>query len=324
MEQFRTPVSISTAAFHLHHGHRILALGSCFAQEAGNKLRDAGMQTLVNPWGTLFNTPALLHILEQVQSGASADSNYFTESDGRYLSPEYPSAVQGKDANTLQKNIRNLNVEVSAYLHQTDCVLLTLGTAWVYRHKAQEQIVASCHKIPAGHFEKILLTPEMQIASLKACIQQLRAFHSGIQIILTVSPVRHTRDTLPLNAVSKSVLRYACHAICEAIEGCSYFPSFEIMQDDLRDYRFYQADMIHPSAVAVDYIWEQFSRCYFNAETLQIQGEIAQLQKGLQHRPRTDVENYYKKILGQIEATERKHRIALQSLREKVYSIQQG
>lgn len=324
MHHFRTPVNIMPAEFKLHHGHKLLAVGSCFAQEAGHKLKGAGMQTLVNPWGTLFNTPALLHILEQVKSGALADSKYFTESDGRYLSPEYPSAMQGKDADALQQNIRDCNAEVSAYLHQTDCVLLTLGTAWVYRHKEQEQIVASCHKIPADAFEKILLTPEMQIESLTSCLQILRTFNPGMQCILTVSPVRHTRDTLPLNAVSKSVLRYACHAIVEQMEGCSYFPSYEIMQDDLRDYRFYQADMIHPSAVAVDYIWEQFSGCYFGAETLQIQGEIAQLQKGLQHRPRTDAEGYYQKILGQIEATELKHGIDLQSLRDTAGSLQQS
>jgi hypothetical protein len=317
MDTFRTKVSVPPAKNKIHFGHRILSIGSCFAVEAGQKFLDGGMQTLVNPWGTIFNTPALLHILQRAVAQTAAMPEHFTSADDRCLSGAYPSAMYGVDAAELHQRIHEKNIEVTSFLQQTDYLLLTLGTAWVYRHLDTGNIVASCHKMPAAAFEKILLSPEEQTASMLELIQLLRQLNPKMQCILTVSPVRHTRDTLPLNAVSKAVLRYACHAVTEQVADCSYFPAFEIMQDDLRDYRFYEADMIHPSSVAISYIWDLFSTNYFDAETLTIQDRISKLRQAVQHRPRAQTTAYYQQVLTQITEVEQHLGISLLALKDQ-------
>jgi hypothetical protein len=163
--------------------------------------------------------------------------------------------------------------------------MITYGTAWVYQRQDTGEIVSNCHKMPAAAFAKSLLTQKQILASFDAFYRHLKAMNPVIKLVLTVSPVRHLKDTLALNSVSKSLLRLCCHTITEQYPGVDYFPAYEIMMDDLRDYRFYKSDMIHPSADAEDYIWERFLECYASASLREFIAKWQVIQSALKHKP---------------------------------------
>jgi len=163
--------------------------------------------------------------------------------------------------------------------------MLTYGTAWVYQRKETGETVANCHKLPAAMFTKSLLTEEMIFSSFKTFYEQLKKFNPTIKIIITVSPVRHLKDTLELNNVSKSMLRVACHTISNRFEDVEYFPAFELMMDDLRDYRFYKPDKLHPTTEAEDYIWEKFMERFFSPELKDFVGKWNVILSALRHKP---------------------------------------
>jgi hypothetical protein len=164
-------------------------------------------------------------------------------------------------------------------------LMITYGTAWVYERKETGEVVANCHKMPNTLFTKSLLSQQAIADSFDAVYKELKKFNPAIKIILTLSPVRHVKDTLELNSVSKSVVRAACHVISGSFADVSYFPAYEIMMDDLRDYRFYKADMIHPTDVAEEYIWEKFSEKYFSVELKLFLSQWKEIQQAINHRP---------------------------------------
>jgi hypothetical protein len=163
--------------------------------------------------------------------------------------------------------------------------MITYGTAWTYTRKDTGEVVANCHKVPAHQFEKELCTQKRMLDSFGECYSKLKAFNPNLNIILTVSPVRHLKDTLELNSVSKSVLRLTCHTLTQQHADVHYFPAYEILLDDLRDYRFYKSDMIHPSADAEEYIWAKFCRQYVDDHTLAFLEKWKKIRSALQHKP---------------------------------------
>lgn len=283
---FRTEIQPRLPDWRITHQTPVLSLGSCFAERAGEKLYRYHMPVSVNPWGTLFHPLAIEDILTEALSGKLADIQPLIEHYEMYYSLRFPSALYGNTPENLQENIQETHRYISEVFPQFRYILITLGTAWVYRHRQTGRLVASCHKVPLREFDKVLLTPDQVVQSVGEIIAQTRAIRSDIRFILTVSPVRHTKDTLELNAVSKSVLRYACHQLTEIGREVAYFPAYEIMMDDLRDYRFYTSDHIHPSEEAIDYIWEVFSNAFFAPETIALNEAIDSLVSGLEHRPR--------------------------------------
>jgi hypothetical protein len=174
---------------------------------------------------------------------------------------------------------------VHSFLETTSRILITYGTAWSYSRKDTGEAVANCHKLPQGNFQKRLLNSDEVVESFGLLFNRLRNLNPDISIILTLSPVRHLRDTLELNSVSKAVLRVACHHIAEQFESVEYFPAYEMMMDDLRDYRFYKSDMLHPTEDAEDYIWDKFSEKYFTSETKTFLKEWGSVLAALAHRP---------------------------------------
>ena len=170
-------------------------------------------------------------------------------------------------------------------LAHTDLVILTFGTVFVYQLKANGEMVANCHKVPQKQFDKKLLSVEEIVSGFQAIKEKIEKLNPNIRFLLTVSPVRHTREGLPQNNLSKSILRMACHELCEAHSNVSYFPAYEIMLDDLRDYRFYEKDLIHPNEQAQDYIWQQFSQTHFDDETLSFVNEWSKVKSALAHKP---------------------------------------
>ncbi|MBC8084326.1 MAG: GSCFA domain-containing protein [Hymenobacter sp.] len=264
---------------------RVLTIGSCFSDTIGGRLADAKVSALVNPFGTVFNPVAACKLL-RAAAGEEADwQQHLVEARGRWQSYDLHATLGADSPVELLQTLQQLLRDTGVFLATADVVILTLGTAWAYRLLETDELVSNCHKMPAEKFSKELLTPDEIINAVAETHAYLRQRNPKLRFVLTVSPVRHLKDTLPLNAVSKSVLRVACHYLSELLPDVSYFPAYELLLDDLRDYRFYAADMLHPSAVAEDYIWERFAQTYFDGEFGRFRKEWEAVRQALSHRP---------------------------------------
>ena len=264
---------------------RVLTIGSCFADSLGERLRLNKVTTLANPFGTVFQPLALAQLLRAAAGEPQDWQQHVVEARGRWQSFDFHGSVGAESPVELLQAIQENVRRVGDFVRTADAVVLTLGTAWAYRLRETGELVSNLHKLPAGLFEKELLTADEIVNGLAEVHALLRRLNPNVRIVLTVSPVRHLKDTLPLNAVSKSVLRVACHYLSELLPGVSYFPAYELLLDDLRDYRFFAADMLHPSPVAEDYIWDKFARAYFDADFGRFRKEWAAVRQALSHRP---------------------------------------
>jgi hypothetical protein len=282
---FRTELTIAPQERLLPRTARVLTVGSCFADSIGERLRLNKVNALVNPFGTVFQPLALAQLLRAAAGEEQDWQQHVVEARGRWQSYDFHSTIGAESPVELLQTIQDTVRRVGDFVRTADAVVLTLGTAWAYRLRETGELISNLHKLPASLFEKELLTADEIVNSLAEVHALLRRVNPNIRIVLTVSPVRHIKDTLPLNAVSKSVLRVACHYLSELLPNVSYFPAYELLTDDLRDYRFYAADMLHPSDVAEDYIWERFARAYFDADFGRFRKEWAAVRQSLGHRP---------------------------------------
>ncbi|MCE7990804.1 MAG: GSCFA domain-containing protein [Roseivirga sp.] len=263
----------------------ILSMGSCFASDIGQQLIDHKFPVTINPGGILFNPLSLFELLEMSVKDSQPAGITYLEHDGVFLNHQFHSDVNASSRPTLEEQISGVKTDVREGLKHANLVILTFGTAWVYRLKADNSLVANCHKVPQSSFNKELLTVEkivQHFTSFKELIQEL---NPTVKFLLTVSPVRHIKDTIPLNSVSKSVLRLACHQIRENFAETDYFPSYELMMDDLRGYRFYKKDMIHPNEQAIDYIWQKFVATFLSDTTRTFVGDWTKIRSAMQHKP---------------------------------------
>ncbi len=284
MPTFRTELILPRAPFQWGMGNPVLTVGSCFAELMGRQLAENKLPVLINPFGILFNPVSIGKLITgAVHNTPLADA--WVERQGTWFHYDFHSRFAANQHEALQQQLERAMASTHRFLQRTDVLLLTFGTAWVYTLKATGEVVANCHKVPAGQFERRLLSLREITEAFKRCYLALKELRAPLQIILTVSPVRHTKDTLPLNQVSKSTLRVACHELAQSLPDVHYFPSYELMMDDLRDYRFYQPDMIHPSEVAEAYIWQKFSEAYLTPEAKDFIGEWTEVRKAMAHRP---------------------------------------
>jgi len=282
---FRTELTIAPQERQLARTARVLTVGSCFADSIGARLRLNKVTALVNPFGTVFQPLALAQLLRAAAGEEQDWQQHVVEARGRWQSYDFHSTIGAESPVELLQLIQETVSRVGEFVRTADTVVLTLGTAWAYRLRETGELVNNLHKLPASLFEKELLTADEIVNGLAEVHALLRRANPDIRIVLTVSPVRHIKDTLPLNAVSKSVLRVACHYLSELLPGVSYFPAYELLTDELRDYRFYASDMLHPSEVAEDYIWDKFARAYFDADFGRFRKEWAAVRQSLGHRP---------------------------------------
>ncbi|MFZ5973226.1 MAG: GSCFA domain-containing protein [Bacteroidota bacterium] len=284
MDNFRTELILAKAA-PIHHAMPVVTAGSCFADHIGSRLKDTKFPCLANPFGVAYS-PVAIHnnLLAALRGTAPAAQGYLQQEEG-WKHFQFHSRWWAATQQELQTALTKTLTETASFLASADVVLLTYGTAWVYKHRATEQLVANCHKMPAKEFDKLLLSPAQIIESFGVWHQALRSVRPHVRIILTVSPVRHIKDTLELNQVSKAALRLACHYITQQFSNTEYFPAYELLMDDLRDYRFYDRDLIHPSGTAIDYIWQKFSERYFDRYTQQRIEKINAIRQALAHRP---------------------------------------
>jgi hypothetical protein len=275
---------IPSYPFSISHQSKILSLGSCFAQTIGQKMVDAKFDCLTNPFGTIFNPHSLEILLEAALFQDRFEENLICERDGLFL---HYYAHSDLVANTKEKLIEQLMIQrnqIRVYLEQGTHLILTLGTAWVYELE-EFGTVANCHKQPSSLFSKRLLTIEEMESRLWNLFDNFSRVYPNLKIILTVSPVRHIKDGVAENQLSKSLLRVLCSDLEKRNSSVSYFPAYEIMIDELRDYRFYKSDLIHPTVEAEDYIWQKWQSSHFSAETQTKTEEIRKINLELAHRP---------------------------------------
>ena len=284
MNEFRTVVSTPKATAQISLKHRILTIGSCFSDTIGQQLRVCKFDTLVNPFGVIYNPFSIHSLLAQTISNTPPASQSFLISQDIHLHYDYHSSFGALTRETLESNLIDKISRTHAFIEAANWLIITYGTAWVYELAETHQIVANCHKMPAALFQKRLMTTEESCRSFREMYDALKKINPDIKIVVTVSPVRHIKDTLPLNQVSKSVLRLICHTITTEFQDVEYFPSYEMMIDDLRDYRFYKSDMIHPTEQAEDYIWKNFIDTLLDTNAQKFVNEWKSIRAALSHR----------------------------------------
>jgi hypothetical protein len=286
MIDFRTTLQPPPAPFQIGHRDRLLLLGSCFTEHIGARLAAHRFHALLNPFGIVYNP---LSIAEGLRRLWRADRPFtrreLAEQGGLWHSWAHHGAFSRPHPAAALEAMNAAYHAGAAQLRQAQCLLLTLGSAQVFQLRHNGRIVANNHKAPAALFDERRLTQREILRALIPILQQIAAEKPDFKVILTVSPVRHLRHGLVENQRSKAELLLACEALARALPFAHYFPAYELLLDDLRDYRFYAADMIHPSDTAVDYIWQRFEGSYFAESTRQLNAQIAKLNAALQHRP---------------------------------------
>lgn len=272
-------------------------MGSCFAQTMGTKMEDSKLDTLVNPFGTIFHPSAIADLLEAGIDGKQPDENLILERGGLHFHYSAHSDLVGNSKEELIEKLTTRIELAGEYLKTGTHLILTFGTAWVYELKKSQTLVANCHKQPSELFEKRLLSLKEMKVSLGNLISKLSVYNPSLNVILTVSPVRHIKDGIPENQLSKSLLRVLCADLGNKFENTSYFPAYEIMMDELRDYRFYKSDMIHPSEQAEIHIWEKWKDAFFTPLTQKKVNQITKINLELNHRPLNPKSEGYEKFI---------------------------
>lgn len=270
----------------MRHSDKMLLMGSCFSDNIGAKLRDAMVDVLVNPFGTIFNPLSIAGAVDKIIDNATIAGAELFMSGGVWNSYDFHSrfSMASKDA-ALQRMNASIG-EAHEHLKVCNTLVLTLGTAVVYRRRDTGEVVTNCHKVPQQEFTRRLASVEEITESLTRAVERLHEFNQALRILFTVSPIRHIADGLEMNSLSKAVLRVAVNNVVRQFKGfVEYFPAFEIVIDDLRDYRFYGADMVHPSDVAIEYIWQTFQATYFDDRSTQAIARCERVSKRLKHRP---------------------------------------
>ena len=278
--KFRTEIEIAKFAEGIDHTNKVFALGSCFAERISERLQRAKFSVTTNPFGVLFNPFSIANTIERLDSTRAFAVCDIEAGRDAFFSFDAHSSLDGTTQTEAFAKLNKAVAQGSKALAEADWVILTFGTAWVYEREGR--VVANCHKQPAAEFVRRRL-------SVEEIVERYKTLFEGIlrdkKVILTVSPVRHIGDGLQENSVSKATLRLAVEQLCELYNNAYYFPSFEIVIDDLRDYRYYDEDLAHPSKVAVDYIWEHFCRAVLTTETQKLLPQIEQIVAASEHRP---------------------------------------
>ena len=283
---FTTKIPITQNANPIDYNSKIVSFGSCFAENMGDKLLYYKFQTQVNPFGIIFNPFSIEKLIERVVL-----QRYFTKDDifffnERWHCYEVHSELSDADAEVVLSKLNRILSDTQKQLQQATHIIITYGTSWVYRHIETNGIVANCHKVPQKQFSKELLSIDSIQKSIQNTVSLIETINPKCNFIFTVSPVRHLKDGFVENQVSKAHLIAAIYATTNTKQQTlNYFPSYEIMMDELRDYRFYADDMMHPSPMAIDYIWERFAATQIDANAIATMELVQTIQKGLAHRP---------------------------------------
>jgi hypothetical protein len=296
---FFTEIKIPEFPWKMDYSKSMMFFGSCFSENIGQKLIDLKFNVDMNPFGILYNPVSIANSLKIL-----IEKRIFNESDlfqdqGLWNSIHHHSRFSDADQETVLKMINDRIVFSSDFLRKADFLIITFGTSRVYELKKSGQIVSNCHKVPAAEFKHYRLGVYEITEAYRELLEELWKFNPNLKVVFTVSPIRHWKDGAVENQVSKATLLLAIDRLLNGFgdSNCRYFPSYEIMMDELRDYRFYAEDMFHLSSVAIDYIFERFSKTIIAAESMQLAKDVMKIRKAILHRPVHSVSDEYRKFL---------------------------
>jgi lysophospholipase L1-like esterase len=285
----------------IDYNSKIMLLGSCFSENIGSKFKYYKFQNTVNPFGILFHPLAIENLIAR-----AINKDFYSEGELIQHNEVWSCFDTHSRLNTISKGdlLKSLNEQIELthqHLNASSHIIITLGTAWVYRHIATDKLVANCHKVPQKQFLKELLSVEQIAESLEAIVSLVKSINPKVNFIFTVSPVRHLKDGFVENNRSKAHLLSAIHHIVEPRKQLYYFPSYEIVMDELRDYRFYSTDMIHPNDLAIDYIWEKINKVWLTEEAIKVSEKVGSIQAKKAHRPFNPNSEAHQKFLAKLE-----------------------
>lgn len=307
--KFRTDFDIKKLEPSITHQHKLMLVGSCFTENIGDKLRKHKFNVFENPNGILFNPVSVSETLINVMENKEYTEKDLFEYNEGWHSWQHHSRFSGVTVTNALQKINNTTQQAHSFLKQADYLLVTLGSAWIYTltdaaiNATKGTVAANNHKAPADWFEKRLLRPDQTILVLATLLDRLGAFNPHIKIIFTISPVRHLREGAINNNRSKAVLIQAVNDLMEKLQQLYYFPAYELVIDDLRDYRFFAEDLVHPNYYATQYVWEKFIDSCMGEDTRLLMTEIADINNAFNHKPfnansnqhKVFLQNYYNK-----------------------------
>lgn len=301
MMDFRTKVELPVRLPSVGHKKPILLMGSCFAENIGRLLAESKFDVDINPFGILYNPLSVAKTLRDMLQGREYKAGDLFFYNDRWHSPMHHGSFSDASPDAVLERVNGRLRRSRDYLRKADWLMLTWGTAYVYEEKETGAVVSNCHKRPERLFRRRLLAAEETAEEYLELITMLRELNPRLKILFTVSPIRHARDGMHANQISKATLLLAADRLQQRLpEQVFYFPSYEIMMDELRDYRFYADDMLHPSPLAVRYLWECFAETFFSSATKQIIAAVEEIRRDLEHRPFHPGSEAYQRFLGQI------------------------
>ncbi len=311
MNTYRTHIYLKPSEEKISYESPVMLLGSCFTENIGRKMEELKMPVDINPFGNIYNPLSIKNSIDiLLQKKIFSEQDLFLSNElwsSFYHHSNFSDIVLENCLATINKRIEASHI----FLKKAEYLILTFGTSWVYQHKKTGNIVSNCHKLLPSEFERKKLDVDEIVDVYKDIIKNLISFKPNLKIIFTLSPIRHWKDGAVDNMHSKATLLVAIHKLCEQFSTAHYFPAYEIMMDDLRDYRFYEEDMLHPSSLAIKYIWDKFSEVFFEKNTVLLQKEIDEIVRAMRHRPVNPELNSHKifrqAMLQKISEMEKKH-----------------
>ena len=295
--KFRTEIEIEKYKNLIEHSDNILTIGSCFAENIAEYFKAHRFNILDNPFGVLYNPISIFNSLK-----FAVEKKIFTETDLIYHQSEWHSFYHHSNfsyhnVDFVLANINKSMELTNRFLKSADLIIVTFGTSYVFKHLEKGIVVSNCHKIPQKMFEHYRLTLYEVEKNISELVGLIKNFNPEVRFIFTVSPVRHWKNGAVNNQLSKAILLLAIDEIIKKEKNCNYFPSYEIIMDDLRDYRFYNSDLIHPNKMATDYIWEKFSNVICSEHCLQLIKDISKIVSARNHRVRNKNSDEHQKFI---------------------------
>ena len=295
-QTFRTTITIKPSKEKFEIADSLFSIGSCFAEELNSLMRSGLLQAYSSPYGTVYNPQSIEMQIHRITHCEKACKSEIVSRDGAYVSMMAHGSIMATSPEELLETIDHHTHEANRRLREARFVIITLGTSYVYYYEPLETVVANCQKQNAKLFKRYRISVDEATASLQKIISDIKAINQKAQIILTVSPIRHLSDGMTENTLSKATLLLATANVTNG-NDVQYFPSYEIVLDDLRDYRFYASDMAHPSAEAVRYVYNHFAETYFSEQVRNFAREAEKISASLRHRPMSQDKRMYAEYL---------------------------
>ena len=298
----QTKVNIAAPDFTIDYNSKLMMLGSCFAENMGSKFSYYKFDVDVNPCGIVYNPRSVANVLRLIVEEKKFGKEDLMQVGEKWVSLYHHGSFSSTDPGESLEKINQRLERASGEIRSADLLVITWGSAWVYRHVGTDVVVSNCHKIPSGDFDRYRLNVEEIVEEYTGLIGRIREVNPGIRVLFTVSPIRHWKDGAHGNQLSKATLLLAIDQLREKLSGVYYFPAYEIVLDELRDYRFYADDMLHMSSLTIDYTWERFLYSFISPEVLGLMNQIGRINKGLMHRPFDPRSNDYQRLVKNIQA----------------------